>query len=159
MAEHEPTVKIRRPPRIQTDGRGRSVWTEPVDTADELELVSTQALRVILKSKDKKARKAIEAVARSGNEGVLARNPTSGTFEIIEDADLQAILDNAHDLPPMTRPADVTLVPLNEDPGVELSLVSTQALRKALGQKEPTAEPKPKKLRDISGGFDPYNSN
>ena len=34
----------------------------------------------------------------------------------------------------MTRPADVTLVPLNEDPGVELSLVSTQALRKVLGQ-------------------------
>jgi hypothetical protein len=158
MSDHEPTIKIRRPARIQTDGRGRSVWTDPVDTADELELVSTQALRVILKSNDQKARKAIEAAARSGNEGVLARNPASGTFEIIEDADLQAILDNARDLPPVTRPADVTLVPLSDDPGVELSLVSTQALRKVLGQKEPKAEAKSKKLRDISGGFDPYNS-
>ncbi len=158
MSDHEPTIKIRRPPRIQSDGRGRSVWTDPVNTADELELVSTQALRVILNSNDKKARKAIEAVARSGNEGVLARNPASGTFEIIEDADLQAILDSAQDLPPMTRPADVTLVPLNEDPGVELSLVSTQALRKVLGQKEPKADAKSKKLRDTSGGFDPYNS-
>ncbi len=158
MAEHEPTIKIKRPPRIQTDGRGRSVWTDPVDTSDELELVSTQALRVILQGNDKKAKKAIAAAARSGNEGVLARNPASGTFEIIEDADLQAILDVAHDLPPITRPADVTLVPLNEDPGVELSLVSTQALRKVLGQDEPKAEPRAKKLRDISGGFDPYNS-
>ena len=42
---------------VGPDGRGRTVWTEPVDTADELELVSTQALRVILQSKDKKARK------------------------------------------------------------------------------------------------------
>ena len=158
MSEYEPTIKIRRPPRIQTDGRGRTVWTEPVDTSDELELVSTQALRVILDSNDKQAREAIEAAARSGSEGVLARNPTSGTFEIIEDADLQAILDNAHDLPPMTRPADVTLVPLNEDPGVELSLVSTQALRKVLGQEQSKAEAKPKKSRDVGGGFDPYNS-
>lgn len=158
MADHEPTIKIRRPARIQTDGRGRSVWTDPVDAAEELELVSTQALRVILESNDKKARKSIEAAARKGNEGVLARNPTSGTFEIIEDEDLQAILDSSHDLPPMTRPADVTLVPLNEDPGVELSLVSTTALRKVLGQKEPEAETKPRKLRDIGGGFDPYNS-
>ena len=76
----------------------------------------------------------------------------------IEDEDLQAILDSTRDLPPVTRPADVTLVPLKEDAGPELSLVSTQALRKMLGQKEPQPEAKPKKLRDISGGFDPYNS-
>ncbi len=158
MSEHEPTIKIRRPPRIQTDGRGRSVWTDPVDTADELELVSTQALRVILKSNDQKARKSIEKAAQTGNDGVLVRNPASGTFEIIEDEDLQVILDSSKDLPPMTRPADVTLVPLNEDPGVELSLVSTQALRKMLGQQEPVAETKSKKRGDTDGGFDPYNS-
>ncbi|HEX9853211.1 MAG TPA: hypothetical protein VGA68_09360 [Woeseiaceae bacterium] len=158
MSEHEPTIKIRRPPRIQTDGRGRSVWTDPVDTSDELELVSTQALRVILKSNDQNARKAIEKAAQTGNDGVLARNPASGTFEIIEDEDLQAILDSAKDLPPMTRPADVTLVPLHEDPSVELSLVSTQALRKVLGQSEPAAGTKAKKPRDTGGGFDPYNS-
>lgn len=158
MADHEPTIKIRRPARIQSDGRGRSVWTDPVETSDELELVSTQALHLILKSNDRNARQAIEKAARSGNDGVLARNPASGTFEIIEDEDLQAILDSTRDLPPVTRPADVTLVPLKEDAGPELSLVSTQALRKMLGQKEPQPEAKPKKLRDISGGFDPYNS-
>ena len=46
MADHEPTIKIRRPARIQSDGRGRSVWTDPVETSDELELVSTQALHL-----------------------------------------------------------------------------------------------------------------
>jgi hypothetical protein len=47
---------------------------------------------------------------------------------------------------------------VNEDPGIELSLVSTQALRKVLGQDEPKAEANPKKMRDISGGFDPYDN-
>jgi hypothetical protein len=55
----------------------------------------------------------------------------------------------------------VTLVPLKEDSGVELSLVSTQALRKLLGTKQrPAAAPGDKSpiKRDSGGGFDPYNT-
>lgn len=158
MADYEPTIKIRRPPRIRTDGQGRSVWDEPVDPADELELVSTQALRIILDADDKKARKAISDAVSTASDGVLARHPSSGTFEVIEDDELQKILDSSSDLPPMSRPADVTLEPVNQDAGEELSLVSTQALRKLLGTEPPKSEVGKKTKRDSGGGFDPYNS-
>jgi hypothetical protein len=165
MSDYEPTIKIRRPPKIRTDGQGRSVWADPIEAADELELVSTQALRVILESNDVKARKAIETAASGVNEGVLARDPAAGTFEIIDDAELQDILDNTKDLPPIKRPADVTLVPLQQDSGEELSLVSTQALRKLLGTKSPASEKISRKKTagtsgsagEPGGGFDPYN--
>jgi hypothetical protein len=158
MSDYEPTIKIRRPPRVRTDGQGRSVWDEPIDPVDELELVSTQALRIILDSDDKKARKAISDAVSNASDGVLARNPTSGTFEVIEDDELQKILDSTTDLPPMSRPADVTLEPVNQDTGDELSLVSTQALRKLLGTEPPKSEVGKKTKRDSGGGFDPYNS-
>lgn len=165
MSDYEPTIKIRRPPRIQTDGQGRSVWADPIEPADELELVSTQALRVILESNDVRARQAIETAASGVNEGVLARDPAAGTFEIIDDAELQDILDNTKDLPPIKRPADVTLVPVQQDAGEELSLVSTQALRKLLGTKSPAGETASRKnpgdtggsSGKTGGGFDPYN--
>jgi len=158
MSDQEPTIRIRRPPKIHSDGQGRSVWTGPVEPAEELELVSTQALRVILDSDDEKTRKAIRTALKDSNEGILARGLSSGKFEIIEDADLQEILDSASNLPAMKRPADVTLVPATEDSGDELSLVSTQALRKILGKEAPAAAAKPPKKRDTGGGFDPYNS-
>jgi hypothetical protein len=158
MSDYEPTIKIRRPPRVSTDGRGRSVWNEPVDTAEELELVSTQALRIILDSKDEKARKSLSRAASKGGNGVLARDLASGSFEVIDDDELQKILDSTADLPPISRPADVTLVPATEGSGEELSLVSTQALRKILGTEPPKSEVGKKTKRDTGGGFDPYNS-
>ncbi|MEQ9561996.1 MAG: hypothetical protein RLN69_05705 [Woeseiaceae bacterium] len=158
MSDYEPTIRIRRPPRVRTDGQGRSVWDEPVDPADELELVSTQALKIILESNDKIARQALADAANTGSNGVLARNPGSGSFEVIEDDELQKILDSTSDLPPISRPADVTLEPVNPDAGEELSLVSTQALRKILGTEPPKSEVGQKTKRDTGGGFDPYNS-
>jgi hypothetical protein len=158
MSDYEQTIKIRRPPRVRTDGQGRSVWDEPVDTADELELLSTQALKIILESDDKIARQSLVDAASTGNNGVLARNPGSGKFEVIEDDELQKILESASDLPPISRPADVTLESVNADPGEELSLVSTQALRKILGTEPPKSEVGKKTKHDAGGGFDPYNS-
>jgi hypothetical protein len=158
MADYEPTIRIRRPPRVRTDGQGRSVWDEPVDPADELELVSTQALRKILDSDDRKARKALVDAASTAGNGVLVRDPNAGTFEVIDDDELQKILDSTTDLPPVTRPADVTLEPIGNDSGDELSLVSTQALRKILRTDAPKSEVGKTTRRDPDGGFDPYNS-
>ena len=158
MSDYEPTIKIRRPPRVRTDGQGRTVWDEPVDPADELELVSTQALRVILDSENEKARKALSDAVKGGGDGVLARHPASGSFEVIDDDELQKILDSTSDLPPISRPADVTLEPVNPESSEELSLVSTQALRKLLGTEPPKSEVGKKTKRDQGGGFDPYNS-
>lgn len=162
MAEdYIPTVRIRRPAKVTTDDRGRTVWADTVETA-ELELVSTAELQKILASTDEDTRSAIQSIIREEEEGVLARDPTTGLFEIISDADLQAILENTNDLPKTRRSADVTLEPVNrqEDDDEELSLVSTQVLRKILAKDSPkAASPSKDKLpRDKGGGFDPYNS-
>ena len=57
-------VLVKRPTRITTDGHGRSVWADPVDSA-ELELVSTQMLKVMLTSRDQQDLDAIRAAAAS----------------------------------------------------------------------------------------------
>jgi hypothetical protein len=159
MSDYEPTIRIRRPPRIRSDEKGRTVWVDPVETSDELELVSTQKLQQILESNDKRARKAIEAAANGKDDGVLAHDPALGTFEIIADADLQQLLDNTENLPPVKKPADIALTPAGRDAEGELSLVSTQALRKLLLPESPPAGARSqKKKRDTGGGFDPYDS-
>jgi hypothetical protein len=149
-------VLVRRPSKIKTDSRGRSVWADPVESA-KLELVSTQTLKQILSSSDQQNRKAIEEAANTATDGVLARDPATGYFEIIDDADLQAILDTNSDLPKLTRPVDVTLEPLHDYADDEsMSLVTTMALRKVLakGDDDSLAE-----TEVDSSGMDPYNSN
>ena len=42
--DYIPTVRIRRPAKVTTDDRGRTVWADTVETA-ELELVSTAELQ------------------------------------------------------------------------------------------------------------------
>ena len=153
-------VLVKRPARITTDGQGRSVWADPVESA-ELELVSTQMLKVMLTSKDQQDRDAIEAAAAGAEEGVLVRNAETRRFEIISDEELQAILDENDDLPAVSRPADATLQPLKDyADNDQLSLVSTQALRRVLDgddSEEDTVEVEV--LFDAGGGFNPYDNS
>lgn len=155
------TVRILKPSKISVDDRGRSVWSGPVEET-EFELVSTMMLRQLLDTKDQEQKKRLAAAA-SGKEGVLAQNLTSGTFEIIDDDDLKAALDSADSAPKAIRAADVTDEPLmaRADTGdEELSLVSTQALRRMLGQQddEDTGEHEDAAPKMPAGGFDPYNN-
>ena len=155
MAEdYAPTVRIRRPVKVTTDERGHTAWREAVETA-QLELVSTAMLQKILASSDDDIRTTIERIVSGNEEGVLARDPATGLFEIISDADLQAILRDNDNLPKTVRPADITLEPVSSteaDASDELSLVSTQVLRKILHEDSPTPVPKKK---DKADGFDP----
>jgi len=151
-------VLVPRHSKIRSDGHGRSVRVDPVESAD-LELVSTQMLKHMLSSRDKSDRDAIEKVADTAAEGVLARNSRNGQFEIIDDDDLQTILDANKGLPRLDRPVDVTLEPLKDYADDEhLSLVSTHALQKVLskgddeGKQSASAIPEPV-------GFNPYDSN
>ena len=151
------TVRIQRPARIQTDGRGRSVWKDKVESG-EFELMSTVALRKVLDSKDEAAKKALEAAAQQGREGVLARDVATGHFEIVDDMDLQEILDNDFGLPEQEKGADVVYEPAhgNGNSAEELSLVSTQALKKILVNDEEKEEAAEIEIQE--SGFDPYNS-
>jgi hypothetical protein len=171
MAEdYAPTVRIRRPAKVTTDARGRTVWADTVETA-ELELVSTLQLQKILESSDDDTRSAIQRIVAEEQEGVLARDPATGLFEIISDADLRAILDAADHPPVARRQVQATLEPVApeaEGGDEELSLVRTQVLRKILARDAPGNAPKntrrdaPRaalRTKDKSGGFDPYNSS
>jgi len=154
------TVRLVRRGKVTTDDRGRSVWAEPVADA-ELELVSTQMLQQMLESDDEERKERLKA-ASSARDGVLARNTSTEDFEVIDDDDLQAALSVAEDSTGPGRVADVIYEPVVDDTGSdeveELSLVSTQMLRKMLGAEEETGDEE-KALDDYAGGgFDPYNS-
>lgn len=163
MAEdYTATIRIRRPAKVTTDERGRTVWTGEVETA-ELELVSTAELKEILAASDDESRTAIERVAHGDTDGVLARDPTTGLFAVVSDAELKAALEEKGGA--ATGPLE-TLQPAS-GADEDLSLVSTQVLRKMLKTSEPKAAaaarpaksaPAPQPKRDEGGGFDPYNS-
>lgn len=161
--EYVATVRIRRP-KVSTDDRGRTVWQDTIETA-QLELVSTTRLQAILESDDKDSQGSIRKAISGSEEGVLARDPATGLFEVISDEDLQAILDTNDDLPAIRRPTEVPTMPAaREKESEELSLVSTQMLRKIiLTDEKPTLKKagparKPSEPKDRTGGFDPYNS-
>ncbi|MBT8077405.1 MAG: hypothetical protein KJO31_02460 [Gammaproteobacteria bacterium] len=144
--------------RVRTDGRGRSVWDDTIKTAN-LELVSTQALELELKSGSEKCRRSIERAAEHTGEGILARDTATGLYEIIDDDDLREILGGQQDLSATGRPAEVTPEPAGDTTaaaGEELSLVSTQMLRKVLGQAD--LEEEDSSPAQLERSFNPYDS-
>ena len=160
MSDDAPAkVLIKRPSKIRSDGRGQSVWADPVESA-ELELVSTQTLKQILASSDDKNRQSIADLATTAGDGVLVRDPATGMFKIIDDEELQQILANDDSLPKLSRPSDVTLEPLHDySDDDHLSLVSTQALRRILpGADSDEDDAGDKEEGAIDTGFNPYDS-
>ncbi len=148
--DYTATIRIRRPSRVTTDERGRTVWAGEIEEA-ELELVSTTTLQQILDSSDAASRSAIEQVASGDADGVLVRDPTTGLFQIISESELQAALAKDEG----RTPGGGTLEPQASRSGEELSLVSTQVLRRVL---KTGSKPTPGPKKDSGGGFDPYNS-
>lgn len=129
MSENTPgRILVRRPARTANGSSGNG----SVDhDGASLELVSTQMLKVILTSKSGADLGAIESIASSAGDGVLARDPDNGGYEIISDEELATIIDTEENLPHLALPADATIGPLHDyaDSG-RVSLVSTRALRR-----------------------------
>ena len=137
--------------------RRRSTAAKSGDSA-ELELVSTQMLKQILSSKDVENRKAVGDAAKKPGDGVLARDPATGFFEIIDEDELQAIVDSGQDLPKLSRPSDVTAEPLHDYADNEhLSLVSVQALRQVIVDDE-ESDDEAESADDDASEFNPYYS-
>ena len=156
------TVRIQRRKKTTTDDRGRTVWNEPVEDV-ELELLSTTALQKILASDDGKTRGEIRRLVAGRKDGVLARDTATGVFQIVSDADLKAALETSEVRDKPKRETEVTADPISEKTrlaGDELSLVSTQVLRKVLGPDGKVEYAKPTAgKKDKFGGFDPYNNS
>lgn len=157
------TVKIQRPgdvkKKVTVDDRGRSVWTDTIETCN-FELISTQVLKKLI-ADDEQQRDAVSELAATNPNGYLAKDSATGMFRIIDDDDLQSLLDSNASPETPARAAEVVLElsPSLEQDDDDLSLVSTQALRKILDI--PDTSPKkasPKPVKDKLGGFDPYNT-
>lgn len=119
--------------RLVNAMRNRNGLASSGESMEEIELVSTQMLKALLSSRDKSERCALREAINTAEEGVLARHPVTGRFEIIGGDELRAILDANRSLPKITVPADATVEPLRDYVDDEhMALVSTRALRKVL---------------------------
>lgn len=165
MTSKDPTktVRIRKIDKVAPDHRGHSVWLGKIEPV-ELELVSTTALERILKTEGGEARSEIRKLAAGRKNGLLARDTATGHFRILSDHDLR----NAATEPPPgegpKRSGVVVAAPLAESvrrKADELSLVSTQILRKVVkpGDEARNGKPKPAARKDKFGGFNPYDNN
>ena len=153
--ELDRTVKIQRHAKVGTDSRGRTVWTKPVEPV-ELELVSTMMLENLIESADESHKQRMRELA-DGQEGVLARDTSNNEFEIVRDDELEAALQAANRETTGKVPAGFTLERVDESDSVEeLSLVTTQVLRKMIGG-EPETDSDDLDLSDDAGGYNPYD--
>jgi hypothetical protein len=156
------TVRIQRPSRVAEDDRGRNVWVGKVESV-ELELVSTMALQKILKTADGKTQAEIRSLADSRKDGVLARDTATGVFQIVSHEDLKTAVEITTPGDGPARDAEIRGAPLSEkalQAADELSLVSTQILRKVVKPDGKGESGKPKAgKKDKFGGFNPYDNN
>lgn len=153
-SDFKQTVKIVRKPKVVTDDRGRTVWSDPVETAN-LELVSTQMLQQLIASDDQSAKDQIRDAAGS-KDGLLAHNTESNRFEVISDEELQQILNSGHELHESRNFVEAIDEPMADEAESEneLELVSTEMLRQIL---DPTGAPSTDDDGSPDTGFDPYN--
>lgn len=153
--ELDKTIKIKRHAKVGTDSRGRTVWTKPVEPA-ELELVSTMMLEQLIESGIDDHKQRICELA-DADEGVLARDTRNNEFEIVRDDELEAALQAANREADGDLPAEFTRKQVIEtDTKEELSLVTTQVLRKMLGGESDAGEDEPD-APDDPGGYNPYD--
>ena len=147
-------VVVRRPSAGSADGESAP---SKAGAGNELELVSTQMLKQILSSKDFENRQGVFDAAKKDGEGVLARDPQTGFFVILDEDELKAIVESGQDLPKLNRPSDVTAAPLHDYADSEhLSLVSVRALRRVLDDDTGEVEAESSEIDDEE--FNPYCS-
>ena len=148
------TVIMRRPAKIKTDKRGRTVWASSIEEA-EFDLMSSQELKVALHAANDTDCESIRAIAESGEDGVVARDRATGLFEVISEAELQELMDADMELSASIRRHES--VPESPDAAGEdgLSLVSTQALKRMLNA---DASENSLEVLDDNPGVDPYDS-
>jgi hypothetical protein len=148
------TVIIRRPARVSIDDRGHNVWTAPIEET-ELELMTTQELKLALAAADDADRQAMHAMAESGKRGIVARNPATGVLDVVSEDELRELQrDKTVRLPQLL---DTDTAPVTGDNAQELSLVSTQMLKQMLGNEELKGLDEPEEIAEAKKGFNPYD--
>jgi len=151
--ESATTVVIRRPTKVKTDKRGRTVWTGAVEET-ELDLMSSQDLKLALQASDGADRESIRAIAESGKNGVVARERGTGLFHVISEDELQELMDADAALSASIRDQEMAPESADGDSEEDLALASTRALRQMLDSidVEDAVD-----VPDDNPGFDPYD--
>ena len=96
----------------------------------------------------------VPVIVVRGKDGVLAQSPTSGSFEIIDDDDLQAALEGAGSVSDNVDAAEFreeSLLDRADTGDDELSLVSTQMLKTLLEIEDE------EDVEEADSGFNPYD--
>ena len=148
------TTRILRSPKVKTDDRGRTVWVDPVETA-ELELMSTRLLKQIILEGDVDTNDSLHKVAE-GKDGLLARDTDTAEFKVINDKELQRIVEGTDMKSEAKSAAGLLEEPVAEavTDEQELQLVSTQMLRVILSEED---EERSAAEGSADSGFDPYD--
>lgn len=149
--DYPETVKIRRPARVSTDDRGRTVWVGEIEET-ELELMTSGELRLALAAADAVERDAIKALADSGKHGVVVRDCATGMYDVISESELQSLLERDGKATSVAERVGEESVHAND--GDQLSLVSTQALQSMLHPEDSESDDADP---DEDRGFNPYN--
>ncbi len=152
--ESATTVIIRRPTMVKTNGRGRTVWVGPIEET-ELDLMSTEELKLALQAANDDDRGSIRAVAESGKNGIVARDRATGLYDVISDAELRDLMATNTGLSASIRCHDMVPESADDSCAAELSLVSTQALKQILNEDDS------EDLLDVlddNPGCDPYDN-
>lgn len=154
MTSHSDRNPFLDPPAVEPDTAAQKGDTVRLET---LELMSTQRLNTLLAEEHAQHHDAVRQIAESSRDGYLARDSATGHFKVIDDDELQALLDTEPEKRRVARPAPAE--PAAEAPASdELSLVSTQRLRKILDIPESTAPGTKKPVKtEPGGGFNPYD--
>ena len=153
LKESVTTVVIRRPTKVETDKNGRTVWTGAIEET-ELDLMSSQDLKLALQAADGADRESIRAIAESGKNGVVARERGTGLYHLISEGELQELMDNDAALSASIRGQEMAPESADGDSEEALALVSTQALRRML---DPIEVEDALDVSDDNPGFDPYD--
>jgi len=151
--EYSTTVVIRRPKRVETDDRGRSIWAGDIEET-ELDLMSSQDLKLALRTANDVDRESIRAVAESDIDGIVARDRATGLYEVISEAELQELMDKDTALSDSLHRREMVSESTDDNCADELSLVSTQVLRRMLTKDESDDS---LDVQDDNPGFDPYD--
>lgn len=152
--DYTATLRIQRPSKVAIDERGHTVWVAPVDDL-ELELMSSQELRLALAAADTDERASMEALVSQERDGIVIRDRATGVFDVVSEAQLQELLKGSG----VSLMPDIdTVTECDADSACEtLTLVTTQALRAILDPDSDEARLTPG--ADRNRGFNPYDKS
>lgn len=147
--------------KVTLDERGHTVWSGEVQSG-HFELVDTRLMEQLLHDDNQHARAEFDRLAAGNEEGIVARETSTGHFRVLETENLDDLMnrpvEGMQSLPAGGRSLDQLEPETGAEDDQELQLVSTQMLRQILGKVEPEAGDADTGATDAPESFNPYDN-